>query len=400
MSSQSKFLCVSVALVGFLALAGCAPSDKPTASSSAPAPSATASVDPDPIYSTDVFGAPAWSVTAAAAPVVVGGHVVWLDGETVVAVDDAGQMAWTVNVEHVEGPRAPSLRLADPGTLALVQAGLASGGGLSTSGQVIRVTLVDIATGEVVKQVDVPNPDEVLTVDSSLQGLVFTGGITPSTPGVVVGGDVRSVVVSPAGEMREVSTAAEGHYPIAAIGEHVVWMNATLYPDSINTDSMALDLPVQGQVVFSDYASIVGVSDGAGVSWVDLDAGSVFAETPCGPKIPSSPLMTGSTDGGFVVAGDALLNVEAKTVTCLTAGEGAVAPSMAAVTDDGSTFGVTPVESRDVLAVGQADGGVEAHDLSERQSRALIVGAVSDLVVHYDPQTGTVTANPVSAGTE
>lgn len=66
---------------------------------------------------------------------------------------------------------------------------------------------------------------------------------------------------------------------------------------------------MQGQVVFSDYASIVGVSDGAGVSWVDLDAGSVFAETDCGPKNPSSPLMKGSTNGVFVIAGDALLAV-------------------------------------------------------------------------------------------
>lgn len=403
MSSQNKVLFVSVALLGSLALAGCTPTETPGSDgspASTSAPSAPVSVDPDPIYSTDVFDTPAWTATAATTPIVAGDRVVWLDRETVVALDEAGKMAWTANLELLDAPRPPSLQLADPGTLAFVQDGVASGEGLAGSADVIRVTLVGLESGDTVKQIDIPNPDGALTIDRSLHGVVFTSGLTPSTPAVVIDGDIQSVIVSPTGEVQEVSTAAEGRYPIAAVGEHVVWMNATLYPDSINTDSMALDLPVQGQVVFSDYTSIVGVSDGAGVSWVDLDAGSVFAETPCGPKIPSSPLMTGSTNGEFVVTGDALLNVEGKTVTCLTVGEGAVAPSMAAVTNDGSTFGVTPVESRNALAVGGVDGGVEAHDLSERQSRTLIVGAVGDLVVHYDPQTGTVTANPVSAATK
>lgn len=372
-------------------LAGCAPEEDTSTPTPSPTPTATATVTPtptappEPIFSADVFDAPEWTLTAASTPVVGADRLVWVDDGSVVGVDAEGEVSWSTALEVLDkAPRPPFLRMVDRGTIAAVQEGTVEGSGLSTGGPVFRVWLIDLDSGNLLKTVDVPN-EAGMRVDES--GL-----------GVVLMNEARtlSAVVSPRGDVRNVETGAEGHYPVAGVGEYIVWMDAELGSDGrANLDTLSLHLPAQGDVVFGDLKGVVAVEAGGSTSWVDLGSGQVFATAACGGDTNRPPVL--SPNGRYAVAMDAVVDLEGRTVTCVTTDEDVVSLPMTAVTDEGVTLGIVPLEgtTRTALAVADASGVVSGFDLTEQQQAAMIVGVLDGLVVHYDRETGLVTANPL-----
>lgn len=345
------------------------------------------------------FGEAQWSVDVDTSsdqpPLVIGNHVVALSGDTVKAWGADGTQAWQVPVPSTGEDSDVALRRADANTVAAIATGMSEGEGLSESGYAARITLIDIASGEVM-EVDIAGSD-VDAPSLSAVGVAFT---LPGGGGVLVTSEGETVDVPDVATTTGPPNNSEVEDPILALGDTAIWATTEggeeqtgyatdawstgdldLLDYTLSSTIEAVD-PVLGLVVVGAHA------DEHAFAVVDAATGDVVSDIECKPDTLASAVT--SPNGEHSVVGP--LRLTANDAQCVGGGEGQQSVTLTAVTDDGTAYGRA---SEGDLVVAPDDGGEPETSALPDGSNPPIGFLEGNLAVHYDAGQGIVTTNPV-----
>ena len=362
------------------------------------------------------FGPAIWSLTLPETsqqktPVVAGDRVIVLDGDSVRAVDSQGKDTWITPFEVVnpetrtqDDQGYPFLRLAGPGVVAVVDQGKVKGSGLDEDQYAVKVTLLNVETGSVVKAVTVPGTKSS-SPEPSRVGLAFT-----------VGRDVSAVL--PSGEVAKVPASSN-----AGGKSHDVDGGATVGSNVISTWDIVITQPVNLEATpgfagqgwdsvsaapSADYTTaeveasdadhlIVGrwVVPGSGpdtaqvqVQVIDAGSGQVLSKPDCEPD-PTTRGLVASPNREYFVDGPLYVDSDGKA-RCVGGGEGQKSASLSAVTDTGRAFGI----GGDGLVEAASDGSVKVTPMPNDAEPPIGI-MTSDIAVHWDANDAVITGNPI-----
>lgn len=386
----------SIAAVASLALAGCS-GGSPDSGTGGGAEETM----PDEVVSIPVgeaFGEPVWSVQVEAEPIqplVTGDHVVAIVHGEVRAWDAKGAEAWQVPIPDKDEDSEPVLRQVSPEVVAVVTTGESEGQGLSESGYAASVTLINLASGDTE---DVEITDEANTPALADSGLAFMLS------------DGTGVVVSSSGEKQKIPgiattsgppNDADLDVPLVVVGETPIW--ATDAGTEAGVGYMS-DSWSTGDLDLLEHAfssTIEGVDQGLGLvvvgsharehayAVVDAASGKILSKIDCSP----SPFGTASESPNNEYGAVGSLLLSKSDARCIGGSEGEQNVRFTAVADDGTAYGQA---SEGNLVVAPADGGVPTTSGLPEGAAPPIGVLEGDLAVHFDDETGIVTANPIS----
>lgn len=362
------------------------------------------------------FGSATWSLTLPEtsqqkAPVVAGDRVVVLDGDSVRAVDPQGKDAWATPFPAFPADQRihdangyPFLRLAEPGVVAVVDAGKQAGDGLNDDIYAVKVTLIEVESGSLVKTVtlpgtasDSPKPGKV--------GLAFALGRDVSA--VLPSGKVVKVPANTTagGTSRQVTGGA-------TVGNNIISAWDTVDTQSVNQqatpgfagqswDSIS-SAPNADYTIAEVEASdadhlLVGrwVVPGSGptsaevqVQVIDAQSGKVLSSPTCETD-PTASALTASPNRQHFVDGPMRLDSSGHA-ECVGGGEGQKKVGLTAVTDDGRAFG----RATDLLVDVTPDGTAKTSPLPDGAHPPIGI-VTGNIAVHWDPNDATITGNPI-----
>jgi len=377
-------------------------------------PSAVEETSTGPTHSLPVassFGEPAWGMQVPPSwkqmtPVITAQRVIALSDATVVAYDAQGAEAWSTDWQPLaEEDRAagtpPVLRQVSPEVVAVIDTGKVEGEGLSTSTYAAQVTLISIGDGALIEEVTVPG-SESDTPELAEIGLGF------ALP------DRSAVIVTPEGEIVEAPAAHADARLVGAVsvGQHPIglwetgsvstlssfggsgWSSDDLLPNEATTNAQVFGSDADTLVLGRWNEPTAGRGEGGEVAFQVLDAASGQVVTPleCGPSVATQFLV--SPDREWKVVGPLRLDAE-NTGDCTGGGEGQRSVTFSAVTDEGRAFGLAGQGGSDALFVDSRPGEeAETSDLPQG-ARPPIGIMEGNLAVHWDAETGIITANPI-----
>ena len=377
-------------------------------------PSAVEETSTGPTHSLPVasaFGEPAWGTQVPPSweqmtPVITAQRVIALSDATVVAYDAQGAEAWSTDWQPLaEEDRAvgtpPVLRQVSPEVVAVIDTGKVEGEGLSTSTYAAQVTLISIGDGALIEEVTVPG-SESDTPELAEIGLGF------ALP------DRSAVIVTPEGEIVEAPAAHADARLVGAVsvGQHPIglwetgsvstlssfggsgWSSDDLLPNEATTNAQVFGSDADTLVLGRWNEPTAGRGEGGEVAFQVLDAASGQVVTPleCGPSVATQFLV--SPDREWKVVGPLRLDAE-NTGDCTGGGEGQRSVTFSAVTDEGRAFGLAGQGGSDALFVDSRPGEeAETSDLPQG-ARPPIGIMEGNLAVHWDAETGIITANPI-----
>lgn len=414
-------------LAGALALSGCSgdsggPSGPGSTASLVGATAKNASASPTtPIPTLPVaatFGAPIWGVALPESsqqhrPVVTADRVIFFDGEQVRAVDAAGKQAWSVRYAEV-GPATrthdennyPMLRLAAPDVVAVVDQGEATGSGLNEDAYAVKVTLVEVESGSLIKTVALPGT-ATDSPEPSKVGLAFSlprqGGVSAVLPS----GEVKkaSLRMTAGGQEHQVTGAVTVGSNVISTWDTVVTqpVNSEATPgfggrtwDSVSAAPGAKYTDAEVAATDADHL-IVGrwTQPGSGpdkpkvqIQVLDATSGTVLSKPGCEPE-PTMPTLVASPNRRHFVDGPMRLNADGKA-ECIGGGVGQKRVSLSAVTDSGRAFGTAGSDLVDVAP----DGTAKTVPLPN--GATVPIGVMTgNVAVHWDANSAVITGNPI-----
>lgn len=377
-------------------------------------PSAVEETSTGPTHSLPVasaFGEPAWGMQVPPSweqmtPVITAQRVIALSDATVVAYDPQGAEAWSTDWQPLaEEDRAagtpPVLRQVSPEVVAVIDTGKVEGDGLSTSTYAAQVTLISIEDGALIEEVTVPGSES----DSPELAEIGLGFALP---------DRSAVIVTPEGEIVEAPAAHADARLVGAVsvGQHPIglwetgsvstlssfgasgWSSDDLLPNEATTNAQVFGSDADTLVLGRWNEPTAGRGEGVEVAFQVLDAASGQVVTPleCGPSVATQFLV--SPDREWKVVGPLRLDAE-NTGDCTGGGEGQRSVTFSAVTDEGRAFGLAGQGGSDALFVDSRPGEeAETSDLPQG-ARPPIGIMEGNLAVHWDAETGIITANPI-----
>lgn len=407
-----------VTLTTILALTACsgggdAEPGEPDGGASSSAPEVTLPVG-------EPFGEAVWGVQLeptedsdeASGPVVTRDRVVVAQGTELTAIDPAGEVAWTVTPAVVGGePEGdddgdegdpPVLRKISPEVLAVVTTGETEGSGLDEDGYAAKVTLLNLADGSTVGEVDVPGSDGSAPKLSEI-GLV----LVPTDSGA------KATVVTADGQTQEVDQPESVEDPVTnddysavvlTVGDTVLtrteddgyetdeWNTADLSP--IKNSAAGIGATDEQDLLVVNWNRAPGFGDegeqASGI--VRASTGELLSEIDCRPD-NTRPF--GSSPNGEHYVLDSLRVESASGETeCIGGGDGEKALDLTAVTDDGRAFGIT---TEGELVDAPADGGEPSLSPLDEEDLVAPIGIMDgDIAVHWDSDQGILTGNPIN----
>lgn len=396
-------LAAALATVTCVTVSACsaAPSTPP---SEAPTPS-VASTPPVSLPVAEVFDAPSWGVQFSQAsvqkrPVVTAQRLIILDGQQVRALDAQGKDAWTApwqgftdDARDKGSDGYPFLRQVSPDVVAVVDGGKAQGEGLDEDTHQVKVMLVKIQDGSVVKNVTVPGTSSEIPKIGSI-GLAFAlpnGGVSVVTPD---GNVVAAPTVSAAKATGGASVGSTGIAVWESGGSNTTsgfagpgWTSRKIAPEgqftSASVEASDADRLLVGRwVVPSLSASKVQVQV------LDAATGKVLNKPSCEPD-PTMHLLVASPNRQHLVAGPMRLESNGKA-DCIGGSEGQKRATLTAVTDDGRAFGFAGTGLVDVAA----DGTAKVVPLPDG-AEAPIGVMEGNIAIHWDAAKAIVTGNRI-----
>lgn len=392
-----------------------------------------------PVQSIPVAGdffeeTPDWSaqVPAGAAVFLVGDHVVWYSPApgSIGSIDASGAEAWTADIEPFgssgdDGDVEADFRMVDAQTVAVVQRGESEADGLDAGSVVFRVWLYDVAAGPSGEPVDVPAGDQVL----GEYGLAFpgwdvwdeapdpgmpaytvsaTGEITEhqpiedtlsgtpvrQAPNMTIGGtpvyDIRPFVM---GDEDGWSEEPEGSFGVGFGGDG--WTSMDVAPPSVsNGGESAGILTVAGE----DHVIARWHDSGTEIfGLVDVVGGRLVTELSCQGETWESHFSGSehgavdvSADGRYIATAGSVIDSQTGRAHCPESDRSVV---LRAVDSQGRAFGEIDVDDEDAEAIMV---GVDGDPVTAPTGAGVYapVGFLGgDLAVHYDSDSGIVTAN-------
>lgn len=358
-----------------------------------------------------VFGGPVWGMQIPPSweqmtPIVTAQRVIALDDATVVAYDAQGAEAWATPWEPLaEEDRVvgtpPVLRQVSPDVVAVIDTGKVEGEGLATTTYAALVTLINVEDGAVMKEVTVPGSES----DGPTLGEIGLGFALP---------DRSAVVVTPEGEIVEAPAAPADARLVgaASVGEHPIGLWETGSVNTLasfgasgwsSTDSLPDEKTVLAQVFGSDADSLLlgrwnepaaGSGEAGAIIFqvVDAASGQTFGTLECGPAVAQPFVVSPSREWKVT---DSLRLSPQNEGDCTGGGEGQRTVRFTAVTDEGRAFGLAGQGGSEALFVDSKAGEEpETHDLP-KGARSPIGVMEGGLAVHWDAETGIITANPI-----
>lgn len=377
-------------------------------------PSAVEETSTGPTHSLPVasaFGEPAWGTQVPPSweqmtPVIAAQRVIALSDATVVAYDAKGAEAWSTDWQPLaEEDRAvgtpPVLRQVSPEVVAVIDTGKVEGEGLSTSTYAAQVTLISIGDGALIEEVTVPGSES----DTPELAEIGLGFALPDRSAVIVTPE-GGIVEAPAAhaDARLVGAVSVGQHPIGLWETGSVstlssfggsgWSSDDLLPNEATTNAQVFGSDADTLVLGRWNEPTAGRGEGGEVAFQVLDAASGQVVTPleCGPSVATQFLV--SPDREWKVVGPLRLDAE-NTGDCTGGGEGQRSVTFSAVTDEGRAFGLAGQGGSDALFVDSRPGEeAETSDLPQG-ARPPIGIMEGNLAVHWDAETGIITANPI-----
>lgn len=419
-----------------LALAACSEDGSGSDAESGSDAAAEEQVQAVPV-ATDFFEeAPEWSVSVPVGSQVLqlGDHVVWHNVETgsIGAYDAAGAEAWTEQIEQFASETSDvRFRIVDSQTVAVVQFGTTAAEGLDAGGSVYRVRLYDVASGPVGEPVDVPAESR----DLGLYGLAFPaldedGDPTPLEPSYTVSASGEVTEHQPVTDtlaetsVAQTPTMVVGDLPILGIagvpsesstygtieGDFSRGFGGEGWTSMDTAPSSAPDAGVNAGVLTaaSEQYAVATWADGDVAFWeeeearvvglVDVTSGELVAELSCESELdqayffeaPDRGVAVLSADGGYLMTGQAVVDTRSGEARCVESERSVL---LHAVDGQGRAFGGIDGDAEDAetFMLG-ADGEVTAAATGPDVDPPL--GFLEgDLAVHYDRDSGIVTAN-------
>jgi hypothetical protein len=384
---------------------------------------------------TDFFEeTPEWSVSVPADSQVLqlGEHVVWYSPETgsIGAYDASGAEAWTEQIESFAVEENDLyFRVVDTQTVAVIQLGQSESEGLDAGGSVFRVWLYDVASGPAGEPVDVPGE----RLEPAEYGLAFTvldvsaptpleasftvsaageatehqpvsdtlaGTPVAQTPTMTVG-DVP--VFGIAGVPSEDSTygTIEGDFHEGFGGEG--WNSMDIAPPSAangGTAAHVLAVAAGDHYLTARWfePTTTGESSSAEVfGLVDVASGELVTELSCEGETsmdqfeaPIGRMLDVSADGRYFVTKWSVIDAQTGEVHCLESERRVV---LRAVDGQGRAFGDIDVDEEGAEAVMVGVDGEATTAPTAAGVYAPLGFLEGDLAVHYDSDSGVVTAN-------
>ncbi|WP_223585610.1 hypothetical protein [Microbacterium sp. OVT16B] len=381
-ASQIRHL--GVALVMGLTLTACAPAvSNPPPSSASPS---SAPVQSIPVAS-EVFGPAEWSAQArkGSTPLVLSGVVVLVTDRGVTGVDADGKELWRADLDLLSGAANPDggrdVIAVTPDVVAVIDKGVLPKGSdpLAADAPGTRVTLLNVTDGSEIAQQYLPGEQVKRTT-----GLAFE----------IAGNAPEYVAFTPIGEKI---TAQDGKFPLATVGEHIVW--GMPYTANMGAQVMHVTgLPLENATLAaSDERDIVVLTSYDGTTtttmWVNLATGEPLTPDSACPQTLLPKTLTPSLNGAFVVGDNAIADTENRTITCTGGSDGQRPVLWSAVTNEGVAYGQT-ADANDTFVIGR-DSSIETVTIPAAAAHTVLVGFVSDrTAILYDRNTGIVNANP------
>ncbi len=415
MSSRSR-ITLTIALAAVLGVGGCsgAPSPNNLAAPSSAVVSPSVSVPLPAGFEPATWGIALPASSQHKTPIVTAGRVIFLAGDSVRAVDAQGRQAWSVKFDgYPEDARIddehdyPFLRVVSPTTVGVVDGGKQSGSGLSQDGYEVRVTLLSVESGAVVKQVTLPGSHNDSPTPSGV-GLAFT----------LPDGSVTAVM--PDGETNTLpSTTTVGGQVLATDGGATVGANTlTIWDTAIGIDSSSSPAGFAGSgwtsvsaapssaftiatIVAGDANSLVvgrwvapgrTSMDPSQVQFQVLDAksGKVLSQPSCKSsgrhQFVTSPERRWSVHGPMRLDG-------AGNATCFGGGTNEKTVTFTAVADDGRAYGTASAGGSQTVLVHVDPNGQVFTEPLPNGTRAPIGILENQVAVFWDPNKPALTGN-------
>lgn len=400
-------LAIVLATVTAVTVSACsAASNTPPAET--PAPS-TASATPVSLPVAEVFDAPAWGIrfSEAAAhkrPLVTAQRLIMLDGQQVRALDAQGKDAWATPWEgFTDETRSkgsdgyPLLRQVSPDVVAVVDGGTAQGDGLDKDGWQVKVTLLNVQDGSLIKNVVIPGtPADIPKIGKF--GLGFglpQGGMSVVTP-------EGEVTHGPTGAGKKangaISIGATGIGTWAKGGSDATegffgpgWDSQTAAPRPQFTSASVVATDADRLLVGRWAIPSLGKVQ-VQVQVLDAATGKVVAKPACEPRT-ASPLVS-SPARSWQVLGPMRLDSAGKA-TCFGGGSGQKTVTLTAVTDAGRAFGIASADGSEALFLDLSPNG-DITTLAMPEGAELPIGVMDgDIAIHWDSNEAIVTGNKI-----
>lgn len=395
-------LAIALATVTAITVSACSATPS-TAPAEAPTPSGT-SATPVSLPVAEVFDAPSWGVrlppsSAQKRPVVTAQRLVVLDGQQVRALDPQGKDAWATPWEgFTEEARAkgsdgyPFLRLVSPDVVAVVDSGMSSGEGLDKDIGQVKIALLKVADGSVIKKVAVSGTSSDTPKIGEI-GLGFSlpqGGVAAVTPA----GDV--VQVPTVSSLKATGAISVGATAISVweggadatrgfIGPG--WDSGTSAPSSQFTSS-SVETSDADRLLVARWVVPSLTATKMQVQVLDAATGKVLSKPTCEPD-PTTNLLVASPNRQHFVDGPMRLDAEGHA-TCIGGGENQKRVTLTAVADDGRAFGLAGGGLADVAADGSAR--IVPLPVGTEFPIGVMDGGIA---VHWDSNEAVITGNKI-----
>lgn len=401
-------LAIALATVTAITVSACS---APPSTPSADTPSAPVSGSPSPVALpvADVFDAPSWGVqfqasSAQKRPVVTAQRLIMLDGQQVRALDPQGKDAWSTPWEgFTDEARSkgsdgyPFLRLVAPDVVAVLDGGIAAGDGLDKDAGQVKVTLLNVQDGSLIKNVAIPGtPGDIPKIGNFGLGFALPqGGLAVVTPDGEVTHGPPTAGKKPNGAISVGSTgigtwassdgsANEGFYGPS-------WDSQTAAPRPPFTSASILaadaDRLLVGRWVIPSLREVQ-----VQVQVLDAATGKVLAKPACEPR--PTALLTASPSRAWQVLGPMRLDGQGRA-TCFGGGAGQKTVELTAITDTGRAFGTASAEASSAVFVDLAPTGeIKTSAMPENAARPIGV-MDGEIVIHWDANEAIVTGNKI-----
>lgn len=400
-------LAIVLATVTAVTVSACsAASNTPPAET--PAPS-TASATPVSLPVAEVFDAPAWGIrfSEAAAhkrPLVTAQRLIMLDGQQVRALDAQGKDAWATPWEgFTDEARSkgsdgyPLLRQVSPDVVAVVDGGTAQGDGLNKDTGQVKVTLMKVQDGSLIKQVTIPGtPSQIPQIGSLGLGFALPqGGVSAITPDgdVVDAPTVRSMKTTSGISVGRtgISVWESGGSDAASGFSGPGWDSRTSGPGTRFTSASVLASDADRLLVGRWVVPSLSTKD-VQIQVLEAPTGKVLSKPSCEPRT-AAPLVF-SPARSWQVLGPMRLDSAGKA-TCFGGGSGQKTVTLTAVTDTGRAFGMASADGSEALFLDLAPNG-DITTLAMPEGAELPIGVMDgDIAIHWDSNEAIVTGNKI-----
>ncbi|MFT3860032.1 hypothetical protein [Micropruina sp.] len=400
-------LAIVLATITAVTVSACsAASNTPPAET--PAPS-TASATPVSLPVAEVFDAPAWGIrfSEAAAhkrPLVTAQRLIMLDGQQVRALDAQGKDAWATPWEgFTDEARSkgsdgyPLLRQVSPDVVAVVDGGTAQGDGLNKDTGQVKVTLMKVQDGSLIKQVTIPGtPSQIPQIGSLGLGFALPqGGVSAITPDgdVVDAPTVRSMKTTSGISVGRtgMSVWESGGSDAASGFSGPGWDSRTSGPGPRFTSASVLASDADRLLVGRWVVPSVSTKE-VQIQVLEAPTGKVLSKPSCEPRT-AAPLVS-SPARSWQVLGPMRLDSAGKA-TCFGGGSGQKTVTLTAVTDAGRAFGMASADGSQALFLDLAPNG-DITTLAMPEGAELPIGVMDgDIAIHWDSNEAIVTGNKI-----